>query len=139
MIFSDDPSVVALDTHHPSSPPALQLQDYFNTRAITTCTYTYSAQLSTAALTSVIFGLIGGIVAFMNLFGGFVYDACKAAVLRGTEEEATGRESSHEDETGRGAPHEHQTKGSDAPTVPKSRAWTGMFGSGAPAVPKARA
>ena len=81
----------------------------------------------------------GGIVAFMNLFGGFVYDACKAAVLRGTEEEATGQESSHEDETGRGAPHEHQTKGSDAPTVPKSRAWTGMFGSGAPTVPRARA
>ena len=27
----------------------------------------------------------------MNLFGGFVYDACKAAVLRGAEE-ATGRE-----------------------------------------------
>ena len=80
-------------------PPALQLQDYFNTCAITTCTYTYSAQLSTAALTSVIFGLSGGIVAFMNLFGGFVYDACKAAVLRGAEE-ATGRESSHEDETG---------------------------------------
>ena len=74
----------------------------------------------------------------MNLFGGFVYDACKAAVLRGAEE-ATGRESSHEDETGREAPHEHQTKGSDAPTVPKSRAWPGMFGSGAPAVPKARA
>ena len=111
MIFSDDPSVVALDTHHPSSPPALQLQDYFNTCAITTCTYTYSAQLSTAALTSVIFGLIGGIVAFMNLFGGFVYDACKAAVLRGAEE-ATGRESSHEDED----------KGSDAPAVPKARA-----------------
>ena len=64
----------------------------------------------------------------MNLFGGFVYDACKAAVLRGAEE-ATGRE----------APHEHQTKGSDAPAVPKARAWTGMFGSGAPAVPKARA
>jgi hypothetical protein len=47
----------------------------------------------------------------MNLFGGFVYDACKAAVLRGAEE-ATGRESSHEDED----------KGSDAPTVPKARA-----------------
>ena len=122
LISSDDPSVVALDTHHPSSPPpALQLQDYFNTCAITTCTYTYSAQLSTAALTSVIFGLIGGIVAFMNLFGGFVYDACKAAVLRGAEE-ATGRESSHEDETGREAPHEHESKGSDAPAVPKARA-----------------
>lgn len=137
MIPPSSPAV----THHPSSPIPplqLQLQDYFNTCAITTCTYTYSAQLSTAALTSVIFGLIGGIVAFMNLFGGFVYDACKAAVLRGAEE-ATGRESSHEDETGREAPHEHQSKGSDAPAVPKARAWTGMFGSGAPAVPKARA
>ena len=37
------------------------------------------------------------------------------------------------------APHEHESKGSDAPAVPKARAWTGMFGSGAPAVPKARA
>ena len=108
MIPPSSPST--LTTRAPP-PPALQLQDYFNTCAITTCTYTYSAQLSTAALTSVIFGLIGGIVAFMNLFGGFVYDACKAAVLRGAEE-ATGRESSHEDEY----------KGSDAPTVPKSRA-----------------
>mmetsp|Transcript_7509 Transcript_7509/g.33408 ORF Transcript_7509/g.33408 Transcript_7509/m.33408 type:complete len:569 (-) Transcript_7509:3527-5233(-) len=100
---------------------SVNYEDYFNTCAITTCTYTYSARLSTAALTSVIFGLIGGIVAFMNLFGGFVYDACKAAVLRGAEE-ATGRESSHEDETGREAPHEHESKGSDAPAVPKSRA-----------------
>jgi hypothetical protein len=96
MIPPSPPST--LTTRPPPAPP-LQLQDYFNTCAITTCTYTYSAQLSTAALTSVIFGLSGGIVAFMNLFGGFVYDACKAAVLRGAEE-ATGRESSHEDETG---------------------------------------
>ena len=104
-------SPATLTTRAPPPPPSLQLQDYFNTCAITTCTYTYSAQLSTAALTSVIFGLIGGIVAFMNLFGGFVYDACKAAVLRGAEE-ATGRE----------APHEDEDKGPDAPAVPKARA-----------------
>jgi hypothetical protein len=64
---------------------SVNYEDYFDTCAITSCTYTYRAQLSTAALTSVIFGLIGGIVAFMKLLGGFVYDACKAAVLRGAE------------------------------------------------------
>ena len=47
----------------------------------------------------------------MNLFGGFVYDACKAAVLKGVEE-AKGQETPHEDET----------DGSDAPAVPKARA-----------------
>lgn len=64
---------------------SVNYEDYFDTCAITSCTYTYRAQLSTAALTSVIFGLIGGIVAFMKLLGGFVYDTCKAAVLRGAE------------------------------------------------------
>ena len=106
MIPPSSPST--LTTRAPPPHPSLQLQDYFNTCAITACTYTYSSRLTTAALTSVIFGLIGGIVAFMNLFGGFVYNACKAAVLRGAEE-ATGRE----------APHEDEDKGSDAPAVPK--------------------
>ena len=139
LIFSDDPSVVALDTHHPSSPPPLpptpgllQHMRHHHVHVHVQCTTLDR----------------GAHVRHLRPHRRYrrLHEPLRRLRLRrlqgGCVERRGGSDGTRiftRGETGREAPHEHESKGSDAPAVPKARAWTGMFGSGAPAVPKARA
>ena len=59
----------------------LDYEKYFNACAPTTCSYVYQDTPSSAAIVSVVFGLIGGISAAMDSIFMVIYKVCKKIII----------------------------------------------------------
>ena len=59
----------------------LDYEKYFNACAPTTCSYVYQDTPSSAAIASIVFGLIGGISAAMDSIFMVIYKVCKKIIL----------------------------------------------------------
>tara|TARA_B110000003_G_scaffold232265_1_gene235118 strand:- start:23 stop:1996 length:1974 start_codon:yes stop_codon:yes gene_type:complete len=64
-----------------ASSVTLDYEKYFNACAPTTCSYVYQDTPSSAAIASIVFGLIGGISAAMDSIFMVIYKVCKKIIL----------------------------------------------------------
>ena len=53
---------------------------YYDACSISSCTYTYMSSMSSVALISVMFGLVGGITSFLNLIFKTIYATGKFSI-----------------------------------------------------------
>ena len=64
-----------------TSNVTLDYAKYFKECSPTTCTFVYDEKPSSAALVTIVFGLIGGITAALDAVFAFIYKVCRRTII----------------------------------------------------------